>query len=176
MDTEEYLMASKFFGKASLRYPSNKDAFCLNVISIVRSYSFSLQELYVDSPQKLQKVEQTMKFLNVAIDCCCKEKKQPSLYFFRGLLNYQMHKFYDALNDFNVAIAEEEEATGQFHLARGRTYACLSILDEAMKDLTIALELDESLHEAYIFRGKCAYLLGDNNLAFHDFQKLIISD
>jgi tetratricopeptide (TPR) repeat protein len=112
MDTEEYLMASKFFGKASLRYPSNKDAFCLNVISIVRSYSFSFQELYVDSPQKLQKVEQTMKFLNVAIDCCCKEKKQPSLYFFRGLLNYQMHKFYDALNDFNVAIAEEEEATG----------------------------------------------------------------
>lgn len=98
------------------------------------------------------------------------------MYFFRGLLNYQLHNFYEALNDFNVAIAEEEEATGQFHLARGRTYACLSILDEAMKDLTIALELDETLHEAYIFRGKCAYLLGDNNLAFHDFQKLIISD
>ena len=45
-----------------------------------------------------------------------------------------------------------------------------------MKDLSIALELDDTLHEAYIFRGKCAYLLGDNNLAFHDFQKLIISD
>lgn len=27
-----------------------------------------------------------------------------------------------------------------------------------------------------MFRGKCAYLLGDNNLAFHDFQKLIIAD
>jgi hypothetical protein len=87
-----------------------------------------------------------------------------------------MHNFYDALNDFNVAIAEEEEPTGQFHLARGRCYACLSILDEAMKDLSIALELDDTLNEAYIFRGKCAYLLGDNNLAFHDFQKLIISD
>jgi tetratricopeptide (TPR) repeat protein len=114
--------------------------------------------------------------LDVAIECCCKEQKQPSLYFFRGLLHYQLHNFYDALNDFNVAIQEEEEATGQFHLARGRCYACLSILDEAMKDLTIALELDETLQEAYIFRGKCAYLLGDNNLAFHDFQKLIISD
>ena len=87
-----------------------------------------------------------------------------------------MHNFYDALCDFNVAILEEEEATAQFHLARGRCYACLSILDEALKDLSIALELDENLLEAYIFRGKCAYLLGDNNLAFHDFQKLIISD
>ena len=71
---------------------------------------------------------------------------------------------------------EEEEPTGQFHLARGRCFACLSMLDEALNDLTMALELDETLLEAYIFRGKCAYLHGDNNLAFHDFQKLIISD
>jgi tetratricopeptide (TPR) repeat protein len=44
MDTEEYLMASRYFSKASLRFPSNKDSFCLNIISIVRSYSFSLQD------------------------------------------------------------------------------------------------------------------------------------
>ena len=169
MDTEEYLMASKYFGKASMRFPSNKDSFCLNVISIVRSYSYSLQNQYIDNKTKLSKILQTKDFLNVAINCCCKDQKQPSLFFFRGLLNYQMHNFYEALNDFNVAIAEEEEPTGQFHLARGRCYACLSILDEAMKDLSIALELDDTLHEAYIFRGKCAYLLGDNNLAFHDF-------
>ena len=92
------------------------------------------------------------------------------------MLNYQLHNFYDALADFNEAISLEEEPTGQFHLARGRTYACLSILDEALKELTLAIELDDSLLEAYMFRGKCAYLLGDNNLAFHDFQKLIIAD
>lgn len=48
MDTEEYLMASKYFSKASLRFPGNKDAFCLNVISIVRSYTFSLQDKFID--------------------------------------------------------------------------------------------------------------------------------
>lgn len=63
-----------------------------------------------------------------------------------------------------------------FYLARGRTYACLSILTEAMKDLSIALNLDETLQQAYVFRGCCAYLLGDNNLAFLDFQRLILSD
>jgi tetratricopeptide (TPR) repeat protein len=42
MDTEEYLMASKYFGKASMRFPENKDSFCLNAISIVRSYSYSM--------------------------------------------------------------------------------------------------------------------------------------
>jgi len=81
-----------------------------------------------------------------------------------------------ALKDFNVAIEEEEEPTPSYYLARGRTYACLSILTEAMKDLSIALNLDETIQEAYIYRGKCAYLLGDNNLAFLDFQRLILTD
>jgi tetratricopeptide (TPR) repeat protein len=80
-----------------------------------------------------------------------------------------MHNFYLALKDFSVAIEEEEEPTAAYYLARGRTYACLSVLTEAMKDLSIALNLDETLQEAYIYRGKCAYLLGDNNLSFLDF-------
>jgi len=80
-----------------------------------------------------------------------------------------MHYFYEALSDFNTAIDAEEESTPMFYLARGRTYACLSFLTEARKDLSKALRLDETLQQAYIFRGCCAYLLGDNNLAFLDF-------
>lgn len=106
----------------------------------------------------------------------CNKQKEPSLYFFRGLLNFQLHYFYDALSDFNQAIESEEDPTASYFLARGRCYACLSILTEAMKDLSIALNLDDTLQDAYIFRGKCAYLLGDNNLAFLDFQRLILTD
>jgi tetratricopeptide (TPR) repeat protein len=75
MDTEEYLMASKYFGKASMRFPENKDSFCLNAISIVRSYSYSMSTKFIDDLQKKEKVEQTLKFLDVAIKCCCKEQK-----------------------------------------------------------------------------------------------------
>ena len=56
-----------------------------------------------------------------------------------------MHHFYEALADFNKAIEMEEESSAYFFLARGRTYACLSILTEAMKDLSVALNLDETL-------------------------------
>ena len=56
-----------------------------------------------------------------------------------------MLNFYEALADFNTAIETEEESSAQFFLARGRTYACLSVLTEAMKDLSVALNLDESL-------------------------------
>jgi hypothetical protein len=45
----------------------------------------------------------------------------------------------------------------------------LKYFDWSHEDLSIALNIDDSLQEAYIYRGKCAYLLGDNNLAFLDF-------
>ena len=73
MDTEEYLMASKYFGKASVSFPDNKDSFCLNAISIVRSYSYSMATQFIDDQVKRDKVEQTRQFLDVAIASCCKE-------------------------------------------------------------------------------------------------------
>lgn len=73
MDTEEYLMASKYFGKASMYFPENKDAFCLNVISIVRSYTYSMSGQFIDENVKRDKIIQTKNFLDVAIHCCCKE-------------------------------------------------------------------------------------------------------
>jgi hypothetical protein len=48
MDHEDYLMASKYFAKAWKKFPTNKDPYCLQVISIVRSYSFSLSGYSVD--------------------------------------------------------------------------------------------------------------------------------
>lgn len=175
MDNEDFLLASKYFAKASLRFPTNKDPYCLYIISQVRSYSYTLQGMTIDSHQKRQKLLDTKVFMDQAISNCNKNK-EPSLYFFRGLLNFQLHLFYEALQDFNQAIETEEDPTASYYLARGRCYACLSILTEAMKDLSVALNLDETLQDAYIYRGKCAYLLGDNNLAFLDFQRLILTD
>ena len=176
MDHEDYLMATKFVTKAWKKFPANKDPYCMQVISVVRSYTFSMGGYFIDQQIKFSKVLETKKFMDKAIANCCKNTKESSLYFFRGLLNFQMHNFYDALADFNRAIDAEEESSAYFYLARGRTYACLSILTEAMKDLSVALNLDETLQQAYIYRGKCAYLIGDNNLAFLDFQRLILTD
>jgi hypothetical protein len=48
MDHEDFLMASKHFGKAWKIFPGNKDAYLLQVISIVSSYSYSLKGYYID--------------------------------------------------------------------------------------------------------------------------------
>ena len=148
MDHEDYLMASKYFAKAWKLFPSNKDSYCLQVISIVRSYTYSLDGYNIDQQIKFDKVMETKKFIDKAIKNCL-AKNEPSLYFFRGLLSFHLHRFYDAIQDFYLAIQYEPDTTPMHYLARGRAYACLSILTLAMKDISIALNLDETLLQAY---------------------------
>ena len=45
---------------------------------------------------------------------------------------------------------------------------------EAIADFSKVIELDDELFDAYLFRGKCSYLIGDTSQAFLDFQKLIL--
>lgn len=48
MDHEDYLMATKYFTKASSKFTANKDPYCLHIISLVRSYTYSHAGLCID--------------------------------------------------------------------------------------------------------------------------------
>jgi tetratricopeptide (TPR) repeat protein len=89
--------------------------------------------------------------------------------YLRGLINFSLHFFYDAIMDLEVVIEKSDDANAKHYLARGRCYACLSMFKEAITDLSIAINLNSNLLDAYLNRGKCAYLIGDTGLAFMDF-------
>jgi tetratricopeptide (TPR) repeat protein len=88
MDHEDYIMATKYFTKASNKFSANKDPYCLYIISLVRSYSYSHEGLCIDNEGKLEQVAKAKAFMDSAIDRCNAKlpSKVPSLYFFRGLL------------------------------------------------------------------------------------------
>ncbi len=48
MDHEDYIMATKYFQKASLKFPENKDTYCLSIIGVVRSFSYSFTNRFID--------------------------------------------------------------------------------------------------------------------------------
>lgn len=100
--------------------------------------------------------------------------KDYQVLYLRGLINFALNFFYDAITDLETVIEKSEEANAKHYLARGRCYACLSMFKEAITDLSIAINLNKDLLDAYLNRGKCAYLIGDTGLAFMDFQKLIV--
>ena len=86
-----------------------------------------------------------------------------------SLVNFGLNYFFDSIVDIEKAIEDSDEALANFYLARGRAYACLSMFKEAITDLSIAININKDCLDAYLNRGKCAYLIGDTGLAFMDF-------
>ena len=62
-----------------------------------------------------------------------------------------MHNFYEALIDLDAVIDLEEEAVAKHYVARGRCHACLSMFQEAIADLSKAIELDEEISDVTNF-------------------------
>lgn len=109
-----------------------------------------------------------------SLDSFIAEKKnEHMLYYFRGILRLHQQEFASALKDFNKAIGCSEGVVGKYYLWRARCYACTGMFSEAIDDLTTAISNDEDFLEAYILRGKCAFINRDTKQAFADFRKLI---
>lgn len=182
LTNKEYENAISFFTKASQKLPSNRDPYLLRAIAIVR---YALHKP-IKPKTRTKMLKDAKRDLNKAL---CNSQKDYNVLYLRGLVNFALHFFYDAITDLETVIEKSEEASAKHYLARGRCYACLSMFKEAITDLSIAINLnkdlldvsarsadqsDPSVEQAYLNRGKCAYLIGDTGLAFMDFQKLIV--
>ena len=96
------------------------------------------------------------------------------LHFHRGLLHLYVHNFDQAIFDFQQAIKNNDLSEPKYYLYMGLAYGCVNLLEESIKHLTTAINLKDNYLPAYYNRGKCAYLIGNIDLAFSDFQKLVI--
>lgn len=163
---KEFDAAKQYFAKAQAKFPDNRNQF-LQAVAIIKQANESNQK-----PEKRLKMAKDAKKIVDAV--LKKHKKDYSVMYYRGLLNLYLQCFNNAINDFNTVIDNDEDTAAKYYLGRGRCYACLSMFKEAITDLSIAINIDKDLIDAYLNRGKCAYLIGDTSLAFMDFQKIIV--
>lgn len=56
-----------------------------------------------------------------------KNPRDTNLLYLRGLVQFYMHQFYEALIDLDAVIDIDEDPSAKFYLARGRCHACLSM-------------------------------------------------
>ena len=162
MELKEYENSITFFTKAAQKQSKKRDPFLLRAMSIVE-YTINKP---IKPKTKVQMLKDAKKDLNRALE---QSPKDEQVLFLRGILNFALHRFFDAICDFERVIEKTDETSAMHYLARGRCYACLSMFKEAITDLSIAINLNKDLLDAYLNRGKCAYLIGDTGLAFMDF-------
>lgn len=131
----------------------------------------------IDHPTKFQVMLNSLQTINQALTLSPTDR---TLLLVRSYIQFYLHNFYEALCDIDAVIELERASSGEEEpnatdlLHKGRCHACLSMFKEAIADFTRVIDLDDELFDAYFFRGKCAYLIGDTSQAFLDFQKLIM--
>ena len=119
-----------------------------------------------DPEGKFEAVYKGLSYIETAYKVHCKDY---GLQFHRSCLNLYLQQFYESIIDLDDVIDKDEDTHAKYYLMRGRNYACLSMFKQAITDLSIAIIIDKNLIDAYLNRGKCAYLIGDTSLAFMDF-------
>lgn len=96
-------------------------------------------------------------------------------YFFRSGIKYLTGKYKEALEDAKLTIEKAEDNQCSHYILRGLCHAALKYYKEAIQDFRVAQQLGDDLGYLYSYRGRCAYLMGDTNLAFSDYQKLMLA-
>ena len=100
--------AQTIFKKAAVGdFKKNKEPYLLHVISVISSVTYSDNQndiINVDSAQKQKSVNTAIQVLNHAIGI---NPEDLTLYYYRGLLHYYLHEFFDAFLDFNYIICRD---------------------------------------------------------------------
>ena len=161
IDKRNFDLAIKTIDEALTLFPDNKET---------RFYRITIQ---VEKYQGCEDPE-LGKIITRNLNEFIKDKpNEHMLYYFRGILRLFQQDFSKALKDFNKAIEYCDSIVAKYYLGRARCYACISMFKEAIQDLNVSIEANESLIDAYILRGKCAFINGDTKQAFGDFQTII---
>ena len=119
----------------------------------------------------LNREEKSLNLLTIAISL---KPEDSDLHFFRGIAKYSMKKFAESIQDIEIAIDKSDENNAFHYFCKALNYACLGMYSKALNDLSAVLQINTSLGKAHYYRGICAFLQGDSNLAFSEFQKLLI--
>lgn len=94
------------------------------------------------------------------------------VYYFRGISNFKLNNYLEALNDFNFII-EKDSTISDAIAMRGAVKLSLNDYNGASLDLNKAIELDNSDGYMYYYRGIAKNKLGDNIGACSDLKKAI---
>jgi tetratricopeptide (TPR) repeat protein len=93
-------------------------------------------------------------------------------YYMRGIINNSRARYSKALDDFSRAIElNQPDILYRCYLGRGVSYYNLLEYDNALADLAMSIQKNDTVASAYYTRGIVNYDIKDYEAAAEDFQK-----
>lgn len=99
---------------------------------------------------------------------------EPEFYYIRGVIYNSREKYAKALDDFDRGIELKPISNiYKYYLGRGVSHLNLLEYDQALSDLSSAIEINDTVAGAYHSRAMVNYELHDYNAAVNDFLKVL---
>ena len=159
----EWAKSKASFEKAQKLFPKNPEALFYKAL------------LYI-----IQNTSKSEKMFSKAKSCLDQaitlKDSDSEPYYFRALLSFYKQDMLGAVPDLDLAIDKADDNEVRHFLTRGRCYAAMRLYPEAIEEFSIVLKLDSEHTDAYYYRGCCAFEMGNQSLAFHDFQEIVEKD
>lgn len=95
------------------------------------------------------------------------------LHFFRGVVKYSQEKYTESIKDIEIAIDKSDDNNVFHYLCKALDLTGLGMYKEALNDFSAVLQIESNYAKAHLYRGMCAFLLEDSDLAYSEFQKLL---
>ncbi|MCA8995795.1 MAG: tetratricopeptide repeat protein [Planctomycetaceae bacterium] len=103
-----------------------------------------------------------------------------ALRVFRGRCLYQLGKYEESLDDFDMMgqliVEREGKESGQRQTWKAAVYAKMGEFESAVRELSTAIEEDRENSRLLLRRADANYQLGDYESAIHDFDSYLNTD
>jgi len=91
-------------------------------------------------------------------------------YTYRGLSNFMLEKYHDAITDFTNALRNAPGKGADIVALRGGSYYRAGYYPEAIRDLSDAIASEPNNKTAYTYRARTYEAMGQHALASADYQ------
>lgn len=169
MELEEHKEALDLFSKAIDKFPDNKEGYVYRFLTYI--------DWYLKSKNKEYCMREMCSFLlnasaelNIAFS---KTRRDSSLHRYRSILKTSQYEYGAALQEAVRAIKYADESAARDYFSKGVCEACLDLFAEAVEDFDLAISLDPAFVDAYLLKGKTAYVFGDSVMAFECYQQMV---
>ena len=182
-DSNKYLEAIKNFNIVLNISPNNKSTYynrglCYFYLALNENNNAEyLNKAIEDFDNIIIILQQFEKNIKTKNDIIGLNKKYDETYSIRALSYIYLNKYYEALNDFNMAIKYNSES-GEYYYNRGLCYYKFAIennndinyLKSAIKDFNKSIELNEKHYFVYYYIGICYYELKNYNESIKNYE------
>ena len=152
----DYPKAREAFLKTLQINPASQKACCAIGLSYACESNFGVAKMWLDKA-----IQMDADYL--------------SAYKYRGMINVEMEDYEGAVSDFNAALLLDP-MNAELYVQRARPLAKLNRLNDAMRDLHFALDIEPKAPRTLYYLGYAYALLGNTATAFDYFDKALAID